>query len=67
MFLSFNWGIIGDCDLNSEHMRFLGDARFEIFAVYRLANQVKYPATLDFTGLEMKNKHSADDLKLEDL
>jgi sphingosine kinase len=53
MFLCLCWGIIGDVDLNSEFMRCIGEARFATYAVYRLANQIQYPAHLDYNGLEM--------------
>lgn len=35
-FLSTFWGIIADCDINSEHLRCLGPARFTLWGVYRV-------------------------------
>ena len=34
-FLSFSWGLIADCDLESECLRCLGATRTDIWAVYR--------------------------------
>jgi len=34
-FLSFSWGLIADCDLESECLRWLGAIRTDIWAVYR--------------------------------
>lgn len=34
-FLSFSWGLIADCDLESECLRMLGTLRSDIWAVYR--------------------------------
>mmetsp|Transcript_4146 Transcript_4146/g.8778 ORF Transcript_4146/g.8778 Transcript_4146/m.8778 type:complete len:312 (+) Transcript_4146:1-936(+) len=34
-FLSFSWGLIADCDLESECLRILGTLRSDIWAVYR--------------------------------
>ena len=34
-FLSFSWGLIADCDLDSECLRWLGALRADIWAVYR--------------------------------
>lgn len=34
-FLSFSWGLIADCDLESECLRWLGAIRTDVWAVYR--------------------------------
>lgn len=34
-FLTFTWGLIADCDLDSECLRWLGSLRQDIWAVYR--------------------------------
>uniref|UniRef100_A0A1D1ZF52 Sphingoid long chain base kinase 4 n=1 Tax=Anthurium amnicola TaxID=1678845 RepID=A0A1D1ZF52_9ARAE len=41
-FMSLNYGIIADCDLATEHMRFLKDFRFVIGAVQALLANRKY-------------------------
>ncbi|EJK57879.1 hypothetical protein THAOC_22036, partial [Thalassiosira oceanica] len=34
-FLSYSWGLIADCDVESEALRFLGPVRSDVWAVYR--------------------------------
>ena len=34
-FLSYSWGLIADCDIESEALRFLGPVRSDVWAVYR--------------------------------
>lgn len=34
-FLSLTWAYLADVDLNSENLRFLGDARFEVYGTWR--------------------------------
>jgi sphingosine kinase len=43
MFLCMCWAVVSDIDLNSEFMRWAGEARFHIYGVYRGVNQIKYP------------------------
>ncbi|EGR30778.1 zinc-binding dehydrogenase family protein, putative [Ichthyophthirius multifiliis] len=47
--LSVAWSYICDCDLNSEHLRFLSDLRFDVFGVYRAIFQKNYKGKLSFT------------------
>ena len=45
--LSFSWGLVADCDYESEVLRWLGPLRSDVWAVYRgLLNRRRYPARL---------------------
>lgn len=68
MFLSMCWAVVADVDLNSEGMRWAGEARFHIFGAYKsLGPQSLYPAQFTYSGREMKTKYDADRLQKEDL
>jgi hypothetical protein len=67
MFLALCWAVLGDVDLNSEVIRWAGEARFQVFGVYRAVNQVRYPAQFTYSGREMKTKYDAAGLRKEDL
>jgi sphingosine kinase len=41
-FLSFSWGIIASCDLESEKIRYIGTSRFTIWGVYCVLFQSNY-------------------------
>jgi len=47
-FLSVNWGIISDVDFESEHYRFLGNARFTVGAVVRLVDLRRYRGFISY-------------------
>ena len=48
-FLTFSWGLIADCDLESECIRWLGSLRQDIWAVYRgILFRKKYRARLSY-------------------
>ncbi|KAL3791593.1 hypothetical protein HJC23_012183 [Cyclotella cryptica] len=48
-FLTFSWGLIADCDLESECIRWLGSLRQDIWAVYRgILCRKKYRARLSY-------------------
>jgi sphingosine kinase len=49
-FLSTFWGVLADCDINSEVLRCLGPARFTIWGIYRVICRRTYLGTLQFTG-----------------
>lgn len=50
MFLSLTWAFVSDVDINSESLRCLGAARFEVYGLYRLLNIRHYGGELTFTG-----------------
>jgi len=67
-FLSMEWASSGDIDIGSEHLRFLGEARFTIQAIYRLLFVHYYYGRLSFlpvssfkplprTAKGVENKH----------
>lgn len=45
-FLSVNWGILADIDIESEKIRFLGGYRFETWALWRILNTKSYKGTI---------------------
>ncbi|KAG0198934.1 sphinganine kinase lcb4 [Mortierella sp. NVP41] len=63
-FFSFvlqSFGLVGDCDLGSEHLRWMGEARFVYTAVGKLLSQEDYPCEISYLPEETdKSKiHSA--------
>lgn len=54
-FLSFGWGLMSDIDIESERLRFLGEARFTIWSLYRSANTKKYAGTLSYLPADKVN------------
>jgi sphingosine kinase len=49
-FLSTFWGILADCDINSEVLRCIGSARFTVWGVYRVLCLKTYLGSLNYTG-----------------
>jgi sphingosine kinase len=47
-FLSLFWGVLADCDINSEVLRFLGSARFTVWGVFRVIFMKRYTGTITF-------------------
>jgi sphingosine kinase len=41
-FLFFNWGIIGNVDINSEMLRFLGELRYDVYGIYAILRYKQY-------------------------
>ena len=56
-FLSVSWAVIADCDINSEVIRSLGSARFTLWGVWRVLALVRYEATFQCEGFQIKNKN----------
>lgn len=48
-FMALEWAIIADVDLNSEHLRFLGGLRFEVYAALRILKMKRYKAKITFS------------------
>lgn len=46
--LTFSWAIIAEIDIESEFLRFLGAARFDVWAVWRVLTQRKYRAKFSY-------------------
>lgn len=51
-FLSFNYGVVSDIDLESETMRYLGNARFTVAAIRRFCCLKTYQAKLEFLAAD---------------
>ncbi|KAF2347559.1 Diacylglycerol kinase catalytic domain [Trinorchestia longiramus] len=63
-FLSFGLGLLTDIDIESERMRFLGEARFTVWAIAKVVATKRYSVTISFkraTGVRRPgcNKKSA--------
>ena len=41
MFLNMNWAMVGDVDINSESMRWIGSSRFFLYGIYRVVINTK--------------------------
>ena len=57
------WGIIADVDIESEPLRFMGDLRFHIWGLYKIAQLNKYRGRLSYLkdSLEIKFVDEDDD------
>lgn len=55
-FLSTAWAIIGDCDINSEAIRWAGSIRFTLWGVMRVLFMQRYMGCFNFNGFYVKNK-----------
>jgi hypothetical protein len=56
-FLSISWCMIADVDLESEHLRWMGETRFTIWALLRIIKRRQYRAKLAYLGEEIFNKN----------
>ncbi|KAK9474677.1 ATP-NAD kinase-like domain-containing protein [Dipodascopsis tothii] len=50
-FLSQTLGMIADCDLGTEHLRWMGEARFTFGVVQRIITKATYPCTVSFKAV----------------
>lgn len=50
-YFSVSYGVIADCDLGTEHLRWMGEARFTYGVVQRILSRTKYPCTLSLSIL----------------
>ena len=57
MFLSFNYAIIADTDINSEWMRNLGSIRYTIRGIRNVVSVKHYDGELGFKGVQMINRN----------
>jgi diacylglycerol kinase family enzyme len=46
------WGLISDCDFESEKWRWMGEIRFTLMAVQKIALWTPYPCKVHFSGLK---------------
>lgn len=54
--MSLFWGVLADCDINSEVLRCLGPSRFTLWGIYRVICRKRYQGSLYFTGQKVYNK-----------
>lgn len=52
-FLSVGWGLMADIDVESEVLRAIGEPRFTVWALLRLAKLRSYKAQLSYTPCEI--------------
>jgi sphingosine kinase len=52
-FLTYSWGIIADIDLESECLRFLGESRLDVWAVWRVIWKRTHRAKFSYTNDKM--------------
>ena len=55
-FLTFSWSLLADIDIESEFLHFLGDFRFDLWAVWRLAFLRTYRARFSYLPATEANK-----------
>jgi diacylglycerol kinase family enzyme len=66
-FLMLGYGIVADLDIYSEHLHFLGELRFYLYAVYYVAVQRQYEAILSVKLSSPTSLYSAPPKLLEDI
>jgi len=54
-FLSFFWGVLADCDINSECIRWMGSPRYTLWGVYRVIFRKIYEGTILYNGIQLKS------------
>lgn len=55
-FLCVFWGILADCDINSEVIRCVGPARFTLWGIYRVMCMKRYAGSVYYTGTRLGSK-----------
>lgn len=48
-YFSISYGVIADCDLGTEHLRWMGESRFTFGVVQRILTRTRYPCTLSLS------------------
>lgn len=48
-FLTYTWGMIADVDIESEKIHWMGESRFDVWAVLRILMLRQYPARFSYT------------------
>ena len=61
MFLSLFWGVLADCDINSEFLRWIGVIRFTLWGTFRVFFKKNYSGSLYYKGCKIRNKYKLDD------
>ena len=51
------WGVLADCDINSEVIRRAGHARFTLWGIYRVICMRTYLGSVFYTGSHITNKN----------
>jgi len=58
-FLTFTWAMIAEVDIDSEYVRFLGDLRFDLIAVWKVLSRRTYQARLSYLSPSKHDKNIA--------
>jgi len=61
-FLSTFWGVLADCDINSEVIRWVGTSRFTLWGILRVFCIRQYLGSVYYTGQQIINKRDAAQL-----
>ena len=61
-FLSFFWGVLADCDINSECIRWMGSPRFTVWGVYRVFFRKIYEGSICYKGIQLKTTKDHEEL-----
>lgn len=61
-FLSTFWGVLADCDINSEVLRWMGPARFTVWGALRVFCPRAYPGSVFYTGKQVRSRKEASEL-----
>ena len=59
-FLAVAWGIIADCDINSEAIRCIGSPRFTIWGIWRALFKRHYPGSISYKGKSIQNRNEVE-------
>lgn len=51
-FLSLEWAMIADLDINSEFLRCMGALRFEVYAAWLILKHKRYLAKLSYSTIQ---------------
>ena len=61
-FLSTFWGVLADCDINSEVLRWMGPTRFTVWGALRVFCPRTYPGSIFYTGQKVGSRKEASEL-----
>lgn len=55
MLMMMAWAIVADVDINSEVIRFMGNARIQLYAILKIVQDPTYRAKFAFNGQKITN------------
>jgi len=60
--LSTFWGVLADCDINSEVLRWMGPSRFTVWGAMRVFCPRAYPGSIFYSGQKVRSRRDAAEL-----